>query len=232
MLYKNYTDLVNKLVWIIPKKSKRDNMRNILNDIVNTAYKIEYLINNNNSINDKDYIIINQCDGFAGQLGKYIFGEFVKDNYNKNVKYDTSWYSISGLDIEKKEKTTINDIFESKGEAAFRDMETETVKEFADSLKKCVVSVGGGLPVRKENREILKNIGTVVYLKASEEELCKRLSRDNTRPLLKGGNLKEKIHTLMQQREDIYMDAADVVINTENVSFGHMYEEIISQKMR
>ena len=81
MLYKNYTDLVNKLVWIIPKKSKRDNMRNILNDIVNTAYKIEYLINNNNSINDKDYIIINQCDGFAGQLGKYIFGEFVKDNY-------------------------------------------------------------------------------------------------------------------------------------------------------
>ena len=64
-------------------------------------------------------------------------------------------------------------------------METETVKEFADSLKKCVVSVGGGLPVRKENREILKNIGTVVYLKASEEELCKRLSRDNTRPLLK-----------------------------------------------
>ena len=104
MLYKNYTDLVNKLVWIIPKKSKRDNMRNILNYIVNTAYKIEYLINNNNSINDKDYIIINQCDGFAGQLGKYIFGEFVKDNYNKNVKYDTSWYSISGLDIEKKEK--------------------------------------------------------------------------------------------------------------------------------
>ena len=44
MLYKNYTDLVNKLVWIIPKKSKRDNIRNILNDIVNTAYKIEYLI--------------------------------------------------------------------------------------------------------------------------------------------------------------------------------------------
>ena len=75
-------------------------------------------------------------------------------------------------------------------------METETVKEFADSLKKCVVSVGGGLPVRKENREILKNIGTVVYLKASEEELCKRLSRDNTRPLLKGGNLKEKIQKM------------------------------------
>ena len=74
----------------------------------------------------------------------------------------------------------------------------------------------------------------MIYLhqKGRRHSGCKRLSRDNTRPLLKGGNLKEKIHTLMQQREDIYMDAADVVINTENVSFGHMYEEIMSQKMR
>ena len=162
--------------------------------------------------------------GFMGS-GKTTFGKWISRKYGYSF-CDTDEY------IEKKEKTTINDIFASKGEAALRDMETETVKEFADSLKKCVVSVGGGLPVRKENREILKNIGTVVYLKASEEELCKRLSRDNTRPLLKGGNLKGKIHTLMQQREDIYMDAADVVINTENVSFGHMYEEIMSQKMR
>ena len=162
--------------------------------------------------------------GFMGS-GKTTFGKWISRKYGYSF-CDTDEY------IEKKEKTTINDIFASKGEAAFRDMETETVKEFADSLKKCVVSVGGGLPVRKENREILKNIGTVVYLKASEEELCKRLSRDNTRPLLKGGNLKGKIHTLMQQREDIYMDAAAVVINTENVSFGHMYEEIMSQKMR
>ena len=166
--------------------------------------------------------------GFMGS-GKTTFGKWISRKYGYSF-CDTDEY------IEKKEKTTINDIFASKGEAAFRDMETETVKEFADSLKKCVVSVGGGLPVRKENREILKNIGTVVYLKASEEELCKRLSRDNTRPLLKGGNLKEKIHTLMQQREDIYMDAADVVINTENVSFGYavhtaLFEGFITRLM-
>ena len=68
MLYKNYTDLVNKLVWIIPKKSKRDNMRNILNDIVNTAYKVEYLMNKNNlaeSDKDERTIIIWQSDGFT-----------------------------------------------------------------------------------------------------------------------------------------------------------------------
>lgn len=60
--------------------------------------------------------------------------------------------------------------------------------------------------MRKENREILKNIGTVVYLKASEEELCKRLSRDNTRPLLKGGNLKEKyIRLCSKEKTYIWM---------------------------
>ena len=106
--------------------------------------------------------------GFMGS-GKTTFGKWISRKYGYSF-CDTDEY------IEKKEKTTINDIFASKGEAAFRDMETETVKEFADSLKKCVVSVGGGLPVRKENREILKSIGTVVYLKASEEELCKRLT--------------------------------------------------------
>ena len=108
MLYKNYTDLVNKLVWIIPKKSKRDNMRNILNDIVNTAYKVEYLMNKNNSAeSDKDErtIIIWQSDGFTGQLGKYFIGESIKQNYdNVRIKYDITWHLNWGMDCFKKEK--------------------------------------------------------------------------------------------------------------------------------
>ena len=77
---------------------------------------------------------------------------------------------------------------------------------------------------------MLKQVGTVVYLKASEDELCRRLRKDTTRPLLKGGNLKDKIHTLMQQREDIYIEAADIIIDTENKAFEHMYEEIIKNR--
>ena len=69
--------------------------------------------------------------GFMGS-GKTTFGKWISRKYGYSF-CDTDEY------IEKKEKTTINDIFASKGEAAFRDMETETVKEFADSLKKCVV---------------------------------------------------------------------------------------------
>ncbi len=157
--------------------------------------------------------------GFMGS-GKTTFGKWISRKHEYTF-CDTDEY------IENKENTTINDIFATKGEEAFRDMETEAVKEYAASLEKSVVSVGGGLPLRKINRDILRDIGMVVYLKASEDELCKRLNKDNTRPLLKGGNLKEKIHTLMQQREDIYIDAADIIINTENKSFERMYDEIL-----
>lgn len=160
--------------------------------------------------------------GFMGS-GKTTFGRWISRKHGYNF-CDTDEY------IEQKEHTTINDIFAAKGEEAFRDMETDTVREFACSLKKSVLSVGGGLPLRKVNRELLKQVGTVVYLKASEDELCRRLRKDTTRPLLKGGNLKDKIHTLMQQREDIYIEAADIIIDTENKAFEHMYEEIIKNR--
>ena len=81
--------------------------------------------------------------------------------------------------------------------------------------------------LREVNRELLRKLGTVVYLKASEEELCKRLSKDTKRPLLQGGGLHEKIHNLMEQREDIYMDAADMIVDTQKMSFEQMYTAII-----
>ena len=86
--------------------------------------------------------------GFMGS-GKTTFGKWISRKYGYSF-CDTDEY------IEKKEKTTINDIFASKGEAAFRDMETETVKEFADSLKKCVVSVGGGVIASDASEELKK----------------------------------------------------------------------------
>ena len=104
MLYKNYNDLINKIAWYIPFSKQRSNFKNILNDIVNTAYNIEYLIQTNNSIYDEDFIIIDQMDGFSGQVGRYIFGEYIKDNYNKKVKYNLNWYSYAGIDCDKKEK--------------------------------------------------------------------------------------------------------------------------------
>lgn len=98
----------------------------------------------------------------------------------------------------------------------------------------CVISVGGGLPVKEENRELLSQLGTVVYLWADADELVKRLSGDNTRPLLAGGNLKEKINTLMDARKEIYDSVSDIKIDTKDIAFNDMFsqmEEFLQKNM-
>lgn len=71
---------------------------------------------------------------------------------------------------------------------------------------------------KEENRELLSQLGTVVYLWADADELVKRLSGDNTRPLLAGGNLKEKINTLMDARKEIYDSVSDIKIDTKDIA--------------
>ena len=156
--------------------------------------------------------------GFMGS-GKTTFGRWISKN--KNYQFcDTDQY------IEEQKNRTIKDNFANQGEEAFRDMETAALKELCDRLKNTVVSVGGGLPVREENRKLLKQLGMVVYLRAAEDELVKRLSHDTSRPLLAGGDLKSKIQNLMSAREALYIDAADVVIDTDHMSFEEMYDVI------
>ena len=103
--------------------------------------------------------------------------------------------------IVEKEKKSINDIFSENGE-----------------------------PLKPENRELLKKLGTVVYLRTSVEELTKRLAGDTTRPLLAGGNIREKITHLMDMRLSDYLDAAEVIIDTDGRSFDEMYENILKEK--
>ena len=130
--------------------------------------------------------------------------------------------------IENKYNKLIKDIFRDSGEEAFRDMETQTIKELAQVCDNCVISVGGGLPVREVNRSFLKELGIVVYLEASVDELVKRLSKDTSRPLLAEGNLREKIESLMTAREELYKDAADVIVKTDGRRFEDMYADIVS----
>ena len=141
--------------------------------------------------------------GFMGS-GKTTFGKWIAAN--KKMEFvDTDEL------IEKENGITISDIFASKGEAYFRNLET-------DMLNK--------LPVKEENRELLSQLGTVVYLWADADELVKRLSGDNTRPLLAGGNLKEKINTLMDARKEIYDSVSDIKIDTKDIAFNDMFSQM------
>ena len=132
--------------------------------------------------------------------------------------------------IETKEKKTISTIFSEQGEEAFREMETACIKSLFAQKQEHVIAVGGGLPLKPENRELLKKLGTVVYLRTSVEELTKRLAGDTTRPLLAGGNIREKITHLMDMRLSDYLDAAEVIIDTDGRSFDEMYENILKEK--
>lgn len=156
--------------------------------------------------------------GFMG-AGKTTIGRWISQNADMTY-LDTDEY------IENMQGRTIQEIFTQKDEAYFRDLETETLQKLSGSLNFCVLSAGGGMPVREENRILMKQIGVVVYLRTSEEELVRRLDGDEKRPMLKGAVLKDRIHELMLAREQAYLDGADVVIDTTGKEADSIYNEI------
>lgn len=130
--------------------------------------------------------------------------------------------------IEAQEKRTISDIFATDGETVFRDMETALIKRLIEEgLSDTVLSVGGGLPVREENRSLLKELGTVVYLLASKETIVKRVSGSNNRPLLKGENLSEKVERMLTERDPLYRQAAELLIDTDGKTVEMIVKEIV-----
>lgn len=130
--------------------------------------------------------------------------------------------------IEKRENRSISEIFAAQGEAYFRERETELLREFISEKPGRIFSVGGGTPLREENARLLHKLGTVVYLKVSAETVCERLKGDTTRPLLQDDNPKERIRALLQEREERYMDAADIVIETDGKKTVQVIEEIVA----
>lgn len=129
--------------------------------------------------------------------------------------------------IEREEGRTISEIFQTDGEAFFRDLETECLKKLIRTAKNMVISVGGGLPVREENRALLKELGTVIYLRARAETIYERTKHDTSRPLLQGADPQGKIRTLLAAREALYEEGADVVIDVDGKDFETILEEIV-----
>ena len=129
--------------------------------------------------------------------------------------------------IEKEKGRKISDIFAEDGEAVFRDMETDLLKRLQGSEEKFVLSIGGGMPVREENRALLRNLGIVIYLKTSKEEIIRRVSGNKNRPLLQGGDLEEKVTNLMNAREQIYIETAHMEVITDGKNPLGVIEEIL-----
>lgn len=140
--------------------------------------------------------------------------------------------------IEKKAGMAISEIFSVQGEDAFRKMETDLLKELI-AKKETVVkagkedagtvySVGGGLPMREENRGLLKQLGKVVYLTITPDTVLDRLKGDTTRPLLAGDNVRERVETLMTLRDPFYKEASHLCVAVDGKEVSRIVEEILA----
>ena len=108
----------------------------------------------------------------------------------------------------------IKDYFAQQGEEAFRDLETATLRRIAEDPRQCVLSTGGGSVLRPENRALLREKGTVLYLRASPDEIYRRLRHDTKRPLLQVADPLGRLKDLYQERDPLYREVAHFVIET------------------
>lgn len=154
--------------------------------------------------------------GFMG-AGKTTIGKELASCLNQDV-IDTD------EEIVMREKKNINDIFEEHGEEYFRNLETLILNEFDNRAG--IVTTGGGIVVKPENRKKLNEKGIVFFLYASPEEIFKRIENDHSRPLLKGDK-KRLIQELYEKRMPLYKETAHVVIDTTNKDKAEIIQEII-----
>lgn len=128
--------------------------------------------------------------------------------------------------IERAQGKEIAEIFAAVGEVGFRDMETQLLRDMIGTEQGKIISTGGGLPVRAENRKLLKKLGTVIYLKLKPETVYERLKEDSKRPLLQCADPLQRIRTLMAEREAAYADAADITLMVDTKDFDTIIKEI------
>jgi shikimate kinase len=128
-------------------------------------------------------------------------------------------------EIERKTGVGIDLIFEIEGEPGFRRRESRLIEELT-TLRDIVLATGGGAVLDPANRVLLKENGTIVYLTASSSVLVRRTARDRHRPLLRTGDRLERIEQLLAERESLYREIADVVVDTAGHSVKDSLDEI------
>ncbi len=127
--------------------------------------------------------------------------------------------------IENRTGVDIAYIFEKEGETGFRKRERDVIQELVTGSG-IVLATGGGAVLDADNRRALSGHGTVIYLHTSVSQQLRR-TRGNKRPLLNQGNRRQVLEELMQLREPLYRELADLVIETDRRTVASVVREII-----
>ena len=132
--------------------------------------------------------------------------------------------------IEVAENRSVFDIISDDGESSFRDIETALLKKISkENGLPFILSCGGGVPLRTENRAVLNSLGTVVYLKTSAEEIYRRIKDDKTRPLIQTGDPYKTVVSMQEAREEFYNMAADFIVNTDGLTAVETADVVIKK---
>lgn len=150
-----------------------------------------------------------------------------KTTVSKQLREEIGWEEVdTDKVIVSKKKMGIPEIFEKYGERYFRDLETNILKDLAREEGK-IISCGGGVILKEENRRIMKSSGKVVLLSASAQTIYEHVKKGKNRPLLNGNMNPAYIEKLMGERSPYYELAKDVEIVTDGLNPQEVAEEII-----
>ncbi|MBR6307031.1 MAG: shikimate kinase [Lachnospiraceae bacterium] len=152
--------------------------------------------------------------GFMGS-GKTTIGKILANDLS------LEYFDIDEF-IEENTKMSIPEIFKKAGESWFRDQESFALSCLTDGSNR-LIATGGGIVEREDNLEVLKNGGTVVYLKASPDKLWTRAGKDPNRPL---STDLASFRKLFDRRRSRYEAAADIVIDTGSLSVERTVEAV------
>ena len=131
-------------------------------------------------------------------------------------------------EIENRTGVRIALIFEIEGETGFRAREKQVVDQLTQ-LANVVLATGGGAVLDADNRRLLAERGLVVYLHGQPRDLWHRTRHDKSRPLLQDVDPLEKLQTLYVQRDPLYREIADVVVDTGRQSARSLLNHLLPQ---
>lgn len=140
---------------------------------------------------------------------------------------DKTFYD-SDREIQKRTGVAIPVIFEIEGESGFRKRETEMLAELV-KMDNIILATGGGAVLAQENRLLMRNSGTVIYLRAPIDDLWRRTRQDRNRPLLRTADPRAKLAELFAQRDPLYRETAHIVVESGKRSARHLAQLLAQQ---
>jgi len=153
-------------------------------------------------------------------VGKTTIGRQLADELHYTF-YDTD------REIESRTGADIPWIFDVEGEEGFRQREIKTLADLS-ALDAIVLATGGGIVMKPENRQVLSQIDSVVYLTAPVDLLVERTSKDKKRPLLQNNDPRQVLENTLTVRDPLYREVATHIVSTSRKNPRQVAKEIVT----